>query len=106
MAASYAAGHEDGLEGIILFAAYPTKKIPPDMTEILIVGSEDKVIRWDKIEESRQYAPGSFTEHIIEGGNHAQFGSYGEQKGDGTALVSADIQVEESVWIISETLLR
>ncbi len=106
MAASYAAGHEDGLEGIILFAAYPTKKIPPDMTEILIVGSEDKVIRWDKIEESRQYAPGSFTEHIIEGGNHAQFGSYGEQKGDGTALVSADIQVEESVRIISETLLR
>ena len=34
------------------------------------------------------------TEVVIDGGNHAQFGSYGVQKGDGTAEISASDQLE------------
>ncbi|MDO5133036.1 MAG: alpha/beta hydrolase [Eubacteriales bacterium] len=104
IAAIYAADHNDIFAGTILFAAYPTKKLSPDMAEILLVGSEDKVVQWKKIEESRQYAPARYTEHVIEGGNHAQFGSYGVQKGDGTAAIPADLQVEESVQTIIEAL--
>ena len=31
-------------------------------------------------------------EHVIAGGNHAQFGDYGAQRGDGRATVSAGDQ--------------
>lgn len=104
MAAAYAADHDGMFAGTILFAAYPTKKLSPDMTEILLVGSGDQVVQWDKIEEGRQYAPAGYTEHVIKGGNHAQFGSYGIQKGDGPAAISAEMQVEESVQTIKEAL--
>ena len=104
MAAIYASEAADPLEGIILFAAYPTKPLPEDMKEILLVGSEDGVVNWEKISESRKYSPKDFTEHIIEGGNHAQFGSYGKQKGDGEPLISAERQVDEAVEIISDAL--
>lgn len=100
MAAIYASGQEGVFSGIVLLAAYPTKPLPADMEEILLVGSEDRVVKWERIAEGRKYAPENYTEHIIEGGNHAQFGSYGLQKGDGAAKISADDQLEESVRII------
>jgi len=37
---------------------------------------------------------------VIEGGNHAQFGNYGAQKGDGKASITADEQQEKTVEII------
>lgn len=37
----------------------------------------------------RAYAPEAFYEYVIEGGNHARFGNYGEQKGDGAARITA-----------------
>lgn len=37
---------------------------------------------------------------VIDGGNHAQFASYGVQKGDGTATISPDTQVHETSEII------
>ncbi|UWG96942.1 alpha/beta hydrolase [Dehalobacter sp. DCM] len=36
----------------------------------------------------------------IKGGNHAQFGNYGLQKGDGIAQITADEQQSEAVRII------
>ena len=104
IAANFAASHGDALEGVILLAAYPTKALPADLTEILLVGSEDGVVRWEKIEAGRQYAPESFTEAVIEGGNHAQFGNYGAQRGDGTPSLTAEEQQAEAVRIITETL--
>ena len=38
--------------------------------------------------------------YVIEGGNHAQFGNYGKQKGDGEASVSDVKQQQETVEII------
>ena len=104
IAANFAASHGDALEGLILCAAYPTKALPSDLTEILLVGSEDGVVNRDKIEAGRQYAPGRFTEAVIEGGNHAQFGNYGAQRGDGTPSLTAEQQQAEAVRIITETL--
>ena len=39
-------------------------------------------------------------EHIIEGGNHCQFGSYGFQKGDNEATVSHEQQIATTVGLI------
>jgi hypothetical protein len=41
--------------------------------------------------------PGNHKEYVIQGGNHAQFGDYGEQKGDGTAAISAQEQQRQAV---------
>lgn len=104
MAAVYAAEHGDALDGVILCAAYPTKPLDEDLTEVLIYGSEDGVLNMEKVEEGAQYAPSDVTEHVIEGGNHAQFGNYGEQKGDGTAEISAEKQQEEAVKVIVDAV--
>ena len=46
----------------------------------------------DSFVESRKYYPENHIEHIIDGGNHAAFGDYGTQKGDGKASISAEDQ--------------
>ncbi|MBQ6398058.1 MAG: carboxymethylenebutenolidase, partial [Oscillospiraceae bacterium] len=44
--------------------------------------------------------------YVIEGGNHAQFGSYGTQKGDGAALIPPEQQWDETAADILATLGR
>lgn len=101
MAASYVAKHPDELEGMILLASYPTKDLQEDdFSVISLYGSEDGVLNIDKIEASRAYMPADYTEICIEGGNHAQFGNYGIQKGDGVASISAVEQQNQTVEAI------
>ena len=100
MAASWAAGNGEKLRGVVLCAAYPTKKLDPALTEILLYGSEDLVLNMDRLRKGDKYSADHVTEHVIEGGNHAQFGNYGIQKGDGTASISAAQQQEEAVRVI------
>ena len=104
MGASYAAGHSDELRGVVLLAAYATKKLDDSLKEIVVYGSEDGVLRMKKLEEGRSFAPKKYIEHVIEGGNHAQFGNYGEQKGDGTGLISAKEQQAETVRAVIEAV--
>ena len=39
---------------------------------------------------------------MIDGGNHALFGNYGEQKGDGQAQISGEEQQEQVVRAVRE----
>lgn len=101
MAAFYAAKHPDDLNGIIFLAAYSTKDLhEEDFSVVSLYGSEDGVLNMDKIEESRAYMPINYTEICIEGGNHAQFGNYGVQKGDGVASISREEQQNQTVEAI------
>ena len=91
-------------DGLILLAAYPTGELRTPV--ISIYGSEDLVLNTDKYNETKADGlwPADFTEMIIRGGNHAQFGNYGEQKGDGKARIDGAGQQKEtaeavSVWI-------
>ena len=104
MAASFASGHAELLSGIVLLAAYPVEKIPDPLTEVLIVGSEDHVLSRDRLAEGRAFAPEHCIEHVIRGGNHAQFGSYGTQKGDGVPTIDAAEQIRETLDVILECL--
>lgn len=92
MASSYAAKHQDKINGLILLSAYIYGDIPVDKT-VTIYGSEDTVLNKSKID---------YTENVfvIEGGNHAQFGNYGKQKDDGSATITADEQQEKAVETI------
>lgn len=105
VAAWCAADREEGFAGTILLASYPIRKLPDSQIEILLVGSEDQVISWSHMQSGVAFAPQEYYEHIIEGGNHAQFGSYGMQNGDGAATITPEKQVEETVSFILEKLL-
>jgi len=93
MASNYASKHQDKLNGLILLSAYIYGDIPIEKT-VTIYGSEDTVLNKSKID---------YTENVfvIEGGNHAQFGNYGKQKGDGNAAITTDEQQEKA----AETIL-
>lgn len=104
MAAVYAADNADQLEGLILCAAYPTKKLDESLTEISIYGSEDGVLNMEKVEAGRALAPASYWEFVIEGGNHAWFGNYGIQEGDGEASITKDEQQKQAVQFIKSHL--
>jgi len=100
MAASFAASNTSctpNLDGVILFAAYPTKKLDDSLQELSIYGSEDRILNRQALRQGREYAPADFTEYVIRGGNHAGFGNYGFQKGDGEATISAEDQQKEAV---------
>ena len=101
MAASYASGHLESLNGLVLLAAYPTKSLKSDSFSVLsLYGSEDGVLNMEKMEEGKAYMPVDYAEVCIEGGNHAQFGNYGEQKGDHVADISREEQQAQTVEAI------
>lgn len=95
MAAGYAAKHESAFAGLILLAAYPTDALQ-DLPVLSIYGSEDTVLNHEKYVDSISLAK-HLTERVIEGGNHAGFGNYGAQEGDGEAEISDEEQWQETV---------
>ena len=100
VAANYACAHPEGLAGVILLAAYPTKPMDDSLVLISVYGSEDGVLSLDKVAAGRAYAPKTCAEYVIEGGNHAQFGSYGPQTGDGAASISPEEQWRQTAEAI------
>ena len=94
MAASYAAKHQDNLKGVVLLAAYPTKEL--DIPVLSIYGSEDGVLNREKYSDSIKNV-NNLSEIVIDGGNHAQFGNYGEQLGDNSAKISSEKQWNETI---------
>ena len=100
MAASYAAEHPEEYAGLVLLASYSTADIT-DMAVISLYGSEDGVLNREKYEEYRGNLPADTVETVIQGGNHALFGSYGTQDGDGKAEIAAEEQIEITVNALS-----
>lgn len=105
-AASYAARKGDDLDGLILLGSYVMDDLDESLKVLLIHGSEDKVLNMDRFEKSLENISPIYVNHVIQGGNHAQFGSYGPQKGDGTALISPEQQVRETVQTIIGTFVK
>lgn len=105
MAASYLASHTEDFDGLILLGSYSTADLSGSGLSVLSVyGSEDGVLNRDKYAEYKPNLPEGFTETIIEGGNHAYFGAYGEQEGDGTATVTPAEQVRQTAEAILSML--
>ena len=94
MAASYI-NNTNKTDGLILFAAYSTCDIEKPV--LSLYGSEDKVLNMETYNESKEFIDYNLTEFEITGANHAQFGYYGNQSGDGIAKISAESQQKQSV---------
>lgn len=100
-AANYAAEHSDDYSGLILLAAYSTKDLTQTPLRVLsIYGSEDGVMNREAYEKNWINLPADTTEVILEGGCHAQFGSYGPQDGDGTPTISGEEQIRQTAAAI------
>lgn len=107
MAANYIGSNEvdDKVEGLILLASYSTVDLSyTDLGVLSIYGSEDKVLNRESLEEGRAYMPTDYEEICIEGGNHAYYGNYGEQKGDGIATISREAQQQQAKELITHFL--
>ena len=103
MASSYAGSNKDKIDSVILLAAYSTADLD-GLNVLSIYGSNDNVLNLDKYKEYLENLPDGYCEVIIEGGNHAYFGSYGEQKGDGESLIARDEQIGITVKEIIDFL--
>lgn len=98
MAANYAVRRSDQIQGLVLLASYPASSDNLANTGIEVVsifGTNDGLATGNKIDASMPLLPTDTAYVAIQGGNHAQFGDYGIQKGDGSAKIDrADQQAQ------------
>ena len=107
MAATYAAAHPEDFDGLILLAAYSTKDLTGTALRVLSVyGSADSVMNRESYEKNRSNLPADTTEVVLDGGCHAQFGSYGPQDDDGVPTISGEEQVRQTTEAITAFIGR
>lgn len=97
MASDYASKHQEKVKGLILLGAYIYGNYPAE-NALTVYGTFNTSVA-EKI---------NYTENIvsIEGGNHAQFGNYGKQKGDPDATISSVEQQNIAVEAIKDFLAK
>ncbi len=76
----------------MFWASYPLSDLS-DRTDLVVTsiyGSEDALTTVSDVSADRPDLPPGTDYVLIEGAIHAHFGDYGEQPGDGEALISRD----------------
>ncbi len=99
MAASYLYRKPTDTSGLVLWASYPASSnslAERTFPATSIYGTNDGVASVT-FEATGALLPPGTTFVPIEGGNHAQFGSYGLQPGDGVATISPEEQQRQTV---------
>lgn len=100
MAARYAAQNPGRVSGLALLAAYPAESdsLNGSRLQVLSIYAEnDGLATQAKIDASKALLPKDARFVKIAGGNHAGFGWYGPQDGDGTASISQQQQQARTV---------
>lgn len=103
MITNFMASSDQKINGLFLFASYSTEALSSyDGPVMSIYGNLDGVLNMKSFEKYKSNLPATTEYLIIEGGNHAQFGSYGFQKGDGIATIDQEVQQK----FVQDNLLR
>jgi hypothetical protein len=95
MAAEFAHENPSEVKGLVLWAAYPASETDLSKNSLIattIHGTNDGLVSSSQIEDSMTLLPASTSRIEITGGNHAQFGWYGDQGGDNAATISREEQ--------------
>lgn len=95
VASYYVKNHSTDYDGLILLASYPAEDLN-NVSVLSIYGSNDKVFNKETYDKSKGLMDYNLTEYVINGGNHAQFASYGNQAGDGVATISSENQRKQT----------
>lgn len=105
MAANYVAENTEEFAGLIMLVAYPTKALVSENLKVLSVyGNKDMVLNKEKMDAGAEFVPEHYTEIRLGGANHAGFGNYGPQEGDGEATMEREKQQEMTVQYIMEMI--
>ncbi|GGL01241.1 alpha/beta hydrolase [Salinibacterium xinjiangense] len=89
LAESPGAGAE--VAGLVLFGSYCANNLSDSNLDVLSIGgSEDGLSTPGKIRDASHLLPGQANLVQVDGLNHAGFGDYGTQPGDGTATLTSD----------------
>ena len=100
MAARFAYSHPTQVQGLVLWAAYPDGSndlSDRNLPVTSIYGTLDGLATMEKIAASHALLPPTTEWVAIEGGNHAQFGWYGPQRGDNPATITGEDQQQQIV---------
>ncbi|HBX67968.1 MAG TPA: alpha/beta hydrolase [Chloroflexi bacterium] len=108
MAAAFADGNPQ-IEGLALWASYPAGSNDlsgQSLAVTSIYGTQDGVAIPETVLAAQPLLPADTVWVPIEGGNHAQFGWYGPQKGDNPATISREAQQAQVVAATLEVLIK
>ncbi|MBO5715036.1 MAG: YitT family protein [Clostridia bacterium] len=105
MAASCASANPNTFDGVVLLASYSTADLN-DLSVLSIYGDKDSVLNAEKYENNKKNLPSDLVEYVIEGGNHAYFGMYGNQSGDGKATITNVDQINLTADYIVKFILE
>lgn len=93
VASGWAADHAEEVGGVVFLASYPTEDLSQNgLRALSVYGENDEVLDREAYREAASKLPADLEEVVIEGGNHAQFGNYGHQDGDGEAAITPEEQ--------------
>lgn len=107
MAANYVAENADDFAGLIMLAAYPTKAlVSEDLKVLSVYGNKDEVLNKEKLDAGTEFVGEHYTEISLGGANHAGFGNYGPQEGDGEATMEREKQQEMTVNYIMKMIQK
>lgn len=109
MAASFAHRHPQQVQGVFLWAAYPAagdSLADLNLAVTSVFATQDGLATGSKIEASRALLPPGTRWVSIQGGNHGQFGWYGNQPGDHPAGISRQAQQQQAVQATLELLAQ
>ena len=108
MAANFVAKQPESVQALIFWAAYPAESDSLAQRTTLpitsIYGTLDGLATLEKIEASRAWLPPQSKFVAIEGGNHAQFGWYGDQANDNPATITRAEQQAQTIIATVATL--
>jgi hypothetical protein len=106
-AARFAHNNPGALKGIIFLASYPDVDLShSNLRALCICGTNDRVMNIDSFYKSMRKMPEDTRFIRIDGANHANFGYYGNQFGDGTAEISREAQQYQTVRSIVDFVSR
>jgi pimeloyl-ACP methyl ester carboxylesterase len=92
-------------DGLLLLGSYCANDVRRSYVRVLSVsGSRDGLSTPEKVDAARHLLPTTATMTEVAGANHADFGAYGDQPGDGTATISraeARRQISDAIeaWV-------
>ena len=93
-------------EGLVLLGSYCANDLSESGLTVLSIAAEnDGLTELDTIAESAALLPDTARFEIIEGANHAAFGDYGPQSGDGERSITSE-QMREQLTALLVELLR
>lgn len=99
MAAEFVKGNPEEVAGLTLLASYPAASTDLSTwpgAAVSTYGTENGGTSAEGFEDSLARLPPGAELVVIDGGNHAQFGDYGPQAGDGVATIGRDEQQRQT----------